>query len=234
MSQPIILALDTSGPHAGFAAARGGELLASLVVSDGRPHSETLFGNLSRLLEAAGLALEEVDLFAAAAGPGSFTGLRVGLSALQGLADAGRKPALGVDTLSLLALAALESGEGLIMCGAGRKEVYAGGREILPGGGIRKIGEDLVGEPASVAAGAQARSSGRPLTLVVEAGGSNSPPGTACAGLAASRVITIDRANVNLAATLALFAFRHQGDARRRPLEAYYVRPSDAEIKRPK
>lgn len=228
MRRQIILALDTSCPHAGFAIARGEELLASLIVSDGLPHSSTLFDNLSRTLQTAGLALQEIDLFAAATGPGSFTGLRVGLSAIQGLADAEGKPALGLDTLSLLALAGMENGKGLISCGAGRHEIYAGTREVMKGGGVRKIGEDLVGAPAAALAGAAARLSPAPVILVIEPG-METPR-----GLEVERLITIDRANQNLAATLARFALRNQEHAMRRPLEAHYVRPSDAEIKSPK
>ncbi|MDX2031998.1 MAG: tRNA (adenosine(37)-N6)-threonylcarbamoyltransferase complex dimerization subunit type 1 TsaB [Blastocatellia bacterium] len=225
MHLPIVLALDTSSPHAAFAIARGDTLLASLIVSDGLPHSQTLFENLSRTLLAAGIGLAEIDLFAAATGPGSFTGLRVGLAALQGLADAERKPTLGLDTLSLLALMGGKDGMSLITCAAGRHEIYGGIREVAGAEVIRNLGEDLVGAPGEVIAELRERVEERPVSFVVETGLEMVLQGGSRIG--------IDRAKQNLAATLALFALRRQESAGRKPLEAHYVRPSDAERKRP-
>ena len=224
LNRSIILALDTSAPQAGFALARGGETLAAFTEPEGRPHSQTLFANLDRLLTAASIGLHEIDLFAAVTGPGSFTGLRVGLAALQGLADAAGKPTLGADTLTLLALAVPGEGLRLITWSAGRHEIYGGLREVAAGGGVRMLGEDLVGGAGDVREALSARLEGRAALLLREAGGEPAAAGEA----------EIDRGRVNLAEVLARCAPRLGREPGREPLQAHYVRPSDAEIRAPR
>src|SRR5690349_3161414 len=82
---PLILAVDTSSARASLAIARGAEIIASSQSDAFIPHSNIFFDLLSNLLHSAALSITEINLFAAAVGPGSFTGLRVGLSAIKGL-----------------------------------------------------------------------------------------------------------------------------------------------------
>ena len=81
---PKILALDTSSPNVSLALCRGRETVALIGVTGIAPHSRTLFRHLNYLLESAETSLEQIDLFAVVTGPGSFTGLRVGISAVKG------------------------------------------------------------------------------------------------------------------------------------------------------
>ena len=98
-----VLAIDTSGEYASLALlAAGGELTEAAVHSPGG-HSPHLFGEIQALLRRAGVRLEDVDCFAAASGPGSFTGVRVALAAVKGLAAALDKPMVAVSNLQALA-----------------------------------------------------------------------------------------------------------------------------------
>ena len=80
----MILAVDTSHARASFAISHGAKIVAAHQSDASIPHSKIFFDLLSLLLQDAGLSLAEIDVFAAAVGPGSFTGLRVGLSAIKG------------------------------------------------------------------------------------------------------------------------------------------------------
>jgi len=99
-----ILALDTSGPVAGAALMENGVITHEVTASHGLTHSQTAMIMVDQCLEAAGLTAKDIDLFAATAGPGSFTGVRIGVCAVRALAHAWNKPALAVDSLEALAM----------------------------------------------------------------------------------------------------------------------------------
>jgi tRNA threonylcarbamoyladenosine biosynthesis protein TsaB len=148
-TEPIILAVDTSSPHASFAIAEGQDIIASLSTSAEVQHSRTFFSHISTLLKLAELEITEVDLFASATGPGSFTGLRVGLAAIKGLAYASGKPPMGINSIDAIALSAGINGALIVVIDAGRNEVYCGLREVSVDGMILALAEDRVGAPLS-------------------------------------------------------------------------------------
>lgn len=94
-----VLALETSAKSVSVAVTEDGKVLASSYQNIGLTHSVTLMPLLDGMLKNAGLTLKDMDLLAVAAGPGSFTGLRIGVSALKGLAWAEDKPCCGVSTI---------------------------------------------------------------------------------------------------------------------------------------
>ena len=98
-----VLALDTSTRAGSAALARGGDVVAAASGDPSRTHGERLPGDLLALAGDAGVALSRIDLFAVSRGPGSFTGLRVGLATIQALALAQRRSVLPVSTLEALA-----------------------------------------------------------------------------------------------------------------------------------
>lgn len=152
---PLVLAVDTSSSQAGLALARGLQLLAAITDQSGRPHSQTLFQHLSQLLDEARLRPDEVDAFAVVTGPGSFTGLRVGMAAVKGLAQTLGRPALGVTTIDAWALAAGVSGRVLVMIDALRGEVFCGLREIASDReriSIHPAGRDVSASPEAALA----------------------------------------------------------------------------------
>jgi tRNA threonylcarbamoyladenosine biosynthesis protein TsaB len=99
----LILALDTT-TRAGSVAVTENERVITVLEGDGsRTHGERLPAEIATALERAGIARSQVDLLAVAAGPGGFTGLRIGLAVMQGLAMTLNKPVAGVSTLDALA-----------------------------------------------------------------------------------------------------------------------------------
>lgn len=99
----IILSLDTTTRAGSCAVLEDDRVLASLHGDASRTHGERMPGELARVLEMAGVQRERIDLLAVAIGPGAFTGLRIGLAAIQGLAMALNKPVAGVSALDALA-----------------------------------------------------------------------------------------------------------------------------------
>ena len=99
----LILAVDTTTRAGSLALVRDGAVLREAPGDAARTHAERLPGDVMRLCEAAGVAVRDVDLFAVAAGPGSFTGLRIGIAAVQGLAMAWSRRVVPVSTLEALA-----------------------------------------------------------------------------------------------------------------------------------
>lgn len=103
----LVAAIDTTARTGSYALVRNGEVLAVASGDPSRPHAARLPAALVDLLTAQRLGLPDVDVFAVAAGPGSFTGLRIGIATIQGLALALNKPAVGISTLDALGQAVL-------------------------------------------------------------------------------------------------------------------------------
>lgn len=99
----LILAIDTSGHTASAALLEDSTLRAQVSLYTLRTHSQVMLPLCQQLLDNAGVALEEIDLFAVADGPGSYTGLRIGISAVKGMAFALGKPCAGISTLEGMA-----------------------------------------------------------------------------------------------------------------------------------
>jgi tRNA threonylcarbamoyladenosine biosynthesis protein TsaB len=151
LADPVVLAVDTSTAHPGLAVTRGSQLLSLLVSSRVEPHSRALFELLTRLLDQAALSIEQIDLFAVVAGPGSFTGLRVGMAAMKGLAATHRQPLYGLNLLDLKALSLGVAASVLVVCEAGRGEVFAGWRRLTRAGQIESDpARDRYGPAATV------------------------------------------------------------------------------------
>ena len=105
-----ILALDTSTPAGSVALAEDGVLVACRSGDPQRTHGERLPGDVTALLAAQSLTVAGIDRYAVCSGPGSFTGLRVGLATIQALALVHRRPVVAVPTLAAVACAAAWAG----------------------------------------------------------------------------------------------------------------------------
>lgn len=99
----LILSLDTTTRGGSCAVTDNDRVLAVIAGDESRTHAERLPTELAQALEQAGVAREQIDLLAVAIGPGAFTGLRIGLAAMQGLAMALNRPVAGVSALDALA-----------------------------------------------------------------------------------------------------------------------------------
>jgi tRNA threonylcarbamoyladenosine biosynthesis protein TsaB len=100
---PLILALDTTHESGSLALVRGCDVLEEETLHEPAGFSRILYARLEQLLERHEVRLAAIDCFAAASGPGSFTGVRVGLACIKGLGEALGKPAIGVSNLEAMA-----------------------------------------------------------------------------------------------------------------------------------
>lgn len=99
----MILGIDSSAVTAGCALYDNGKIVAEQFLNTRHTHSETLLPMVASMLESAGLTLAEVDIIAVTTGPGSFTGLRIGISCVKGLAEGAGKPCVAVSTTEAVA-----------------------------------------------------------------------------------------------------------------------------------
>ena len=120
-----ILAIDTTAKTATAALCENEKLIALTVLNTPNTHSVTLLPMIDGLLSGAGWSIKDVELFATSAGPGSFTGVRIGAAAVKGLAFADKKPCVGVSSLEALALNVSET-SGIIcpVMDARRNQLY--------------------------------------------------------------------------------------------------------------
>ena len=122
-----ILALDTTAKSASAAITDGREPLAVFTLEAGLTHSETVLPMIKTALDSLHMTAHDIDLFAVTAGPGSFTGVRIGISEIKGLAFATGKPCVGVSTLLSLAYNLRPLCENAILCpvmDARRNQLY--------------------------------------------------------------------------------------------------------------
>lgn len=99
-----ILAIDTSSVYASSAIMRDGVVISEKVLSCGLVHSKSVMPLIEDALKSVNMDIEEIDVFACVAGPGSFTGVRIGVCAIKGLAQSLNKPCAQVNSLDCLSL----------------------------------------------------------------------------------------------------------------------------------
>lgn len=129
-----LLCIDTSGPVCGTAVIRDGVVAYEASAVNKLTHSVNLMPMVQEALLRSGLTVSDVDVYAAVTGPGSFTGVRIGVSTVKGLAHGAGKPCVGVDALEALA-ASICAADGLIcpLQDARAGQVYAAAfRPVLP------------------------------------------------------------------------------------------------------
>ena len=214
---PPILAVDTTGEYGSVALVRDGELLEEALLHAPGSFSPVLYDELDRLLRRHGVKVAEVACFAAASGPGTFTGVRVALACVKGLAEAMGRPAVAVSNLQAVARYGTARLRGTVL-DARRGEIYSAvyddaGKMVTPEV-VTKLAPWLEGLPAGVE---EFLSNDLALDL----------RGTRFAG---ARIVTAPRA---LAAAIAHIAGERlargeAGDAA--ALDANYVRRTDAEL----
>jgi tRNA threonylcarbamoyladenosine biosynthesis protein TsaB len=217
---PLILAVDTTHEFGSLALARGPELLEETLLHSPTGFGHVLFPQLAALLERHGVRAAQIDCYAAASGPGSFTGVRVGLACIKGLAEANGKPAVAVSNLR----AAAASGSAPLRAtvfDARRGEIYGAvydaagrvaSREVvakfsdwihgLPEGQLEFVSTDFA-----------------PFRAALE--------GTRFAG---TPVVEAPRALAGAVARIALQEYLGGGAADPAALDANYIRRSDAEL----
>ncbi len=223
----LVLGIETATSRLGLALWRDGRGLAELELDLGRRHCEKLLVELDGLLADLELPASALSAIAVSQGPGSFTGLRIGLAFAKGLALALGCPLAGVPTLAALAAGAAPWEGPLVAClDARRGEVYFSACVLQPGGEV-ELGEVRAGGPEDVAAASSALGS---RVLIVGEGAAIVRPALGHEAVIAPPSLALPRAAV--VAALGAERLRTGGGEEPDHVEPIYVRRSDAEIRR--
>jgi tRNA threonylcarbamoyladenosine biosynthesis protein TsaB len=211
----LTLAVDTTAEFGSIALADDSDVLEEVLLHEPKGFSAALFGQIGAILERQGVGIRDVGLFAGASGPGSFTGVRVGLAAMKGLAEVLGRPAAAVSNLEALAVFGGTDARATVI-DARRGEIFgalfdASGRALVPETVIRfPVFLQLLGD--------------REFEWI---SADFAPFLPALAGTRFERlpIVTAPRA---LAGAIARLAVGRQRDPA--AIEANYVRRSDAEL----
>jgi len=224
-----ILSVETATPQGSIALADESGVLAEIRSEEGMTHARWLMPAIDRLFGMTGLSLEEIDGLAVSAGPGSFTGLRIGLSTVKGLALGAGKPVMAIPTLDVLARAVPPCRR--LVCpilDARKGELYAALYGPSEGGQLSRRTPDMVLPPDRLAERID-----RPVLFV----GNGIEPYRAVLGgklgrraLFASGRFRYPRAD--MVAQLALTRLARGRTDVLETLEPLYVRSSEAELKK--
>jgi tRNA threonylcarbamoyladenosine biosynthesis protein TsaB len=237
--KPLILALDTSSEVVSIAIVRGDEMMSALSRKAERRESERLWSDIDKILGNVGMKIQDINLYGVSIGPGSFTGLRIGLAAVKGFALATKAPVIGVTSLEASAMGVPSGSSVCALVNAHADDVYSQLFTIDPDGVPIHQNEPAVSRAPEavkrveqidnlVFAGSAIE---RCLDAIRDGGGAR------FAGLlddAATSGWSVHRGDAGLATRIAMLAFLklsrgEKGTAE--TLSACYVRQAEAEIK---
>jgi len=223
----VILALDTTTRPGSCALVRDGQLLREELGDAAREQAERLPADLAALLASESISLDAIDLLAVATGPGSFTGLRVGIATMQGLAMAIGVPLIGVsalDALAHLATSGRKDGDDTRVAtwiDAWRGEVFAAtyenGREMAPA---------IVAKPEALLAGLV----GQPVLFTGDGVRAYRETIQAALGVHARFTDPVSPVLAGAVAVLAGVAFRSGEQPPPHAIKPLYVRRLDADL----
>lgn len=230
----LILAIDTSTLAGSLAILRDGQTLKTIGEESRETYSSRMFRHLRAMLEELELSLDRFDGYAVTSGPGSFTGLRVGLAAVKGWAEIFAKPIVAVSALEVVAAMA-EGASGLVVpvIDARRGQVYFGAY-AWEGQSLRKAAEEQVSTPAEFTHWlATAGYQGKEIVFA-------SPTADLlrtwleCSPFASCRVAAVSPFLAETLARLAAVKLARGEAISALELDANYIRRSDAELLFPK
>ena len=220
----VILAVDTTSRSGSLALARGGEVLESIAIEAPDGFGQILYPWIETLLSHRKLAIPDIGLYAAASGPGSFTGIRVGMTAIKALAEVNGKQVVAVSNL----LAMAEAGQGRLrapVLDARREQVYAAvyDSELRP-----VVDECVVAWPEFLRL-----TGGHEVTFVAQSAGLFEAGGAAPLPKkeTGNRHVILTEPLAAAVARVAAHAHRRGEAVPPEAIDANYVRRSDAELK---
>jgi tRNA threonylcarbamoyladenosine biosynthesis protein TsaB len=231
----LILALDTSSPSGSIAILRDEKVIGVVSTATGEVYSSRMFRELEILLREHSMRMEEIELFAVAAGPGSFTGLRVGLTAVKAWAEVYGKPVAAVSALEAVAMQASSRASVVVpVLDARRGQVYFGIYRRVANDAQNHLaldGEEYVMTPAEFFETVAARVGTAEFAIVT-------PTPELFAALrsqneTASARISVEAASAVLAPMIGQLGFQQSQRGRlvdALTLDANYVRRTDAEM----
>lgn len=247
--ETIILAVDTSSPRASMALSKGQHLVAQLGVVSSEKRSTNLLNEIDWLLARLDLTINDITAFAVLVGPGSFTGLRVGLATIKGFAHALDRPVIALKTTEIIARSCGVSEATCVMINAYRGEVFLQLFSIDDSGEILELSDLSIAKIEQVFPVIYEYQRSQNLSGVVFAGDAvelyeekilefaknNQIPTQASKLLTTNRLGWIlDKRITFLAEEVALYAqekFALNQVLNASDVCAYYVRPAEAEIK---
>jgi len=245
LDELLTLAVDTATQQRSVALLRGGRVLSAVTCDAFDGGSANVLGDIERALEQAAVRLDDVGLFACAAGPGSFTGLRAGIATVKALSMTLEKPVVGVQTLHALAHAARPAERLVAMIPAGRGEVFAQILSADTGGEIEERERPSHVSPARLIEriarlGGSAKWAGggadKFMELIRDVAGASGlefrvAEGESCVAVQGEWVVEPlrDALALSVAAIARAKFSRGEGEGAE-GLRAIYVRPSDAEL----
>jgi tRNA threonylcarbamoyladenosine biosynthesis protein TsaB len=219
----LIVAIDTSGKSGGITLAEGDSnsfrVLESSPIAGGT-FSAQLVPTLTSLLQKHEVSPHELGGFVAASGPGSFTGLRVGLAAIKGLAEVLKKPVAIVSVLEALAVSLEQAGKVAAVLDAGRGEMFFGLYDIC-GDRVEKLDEQLLSQNECLAAIKRER----PACVVA-----GDPSIVSVIESAGVQIQHVARPGTEVVARIGLRKLQAGDTVSVEELDANYLRRSDAEI----
>jgi tRNA threonylcarbamoyladenosine biosynthesis protein TsaB len=224
-----ILAVDTSTPSGSLAVLEDARVVAVVANRSDETYSSRLFRELQGLLQEQSLEIGNFDLFAVVSGPGSFTGLRVGLTAVKGWAEVYGKAVAAVSGLEAVAAQATgpEAWIAAVM-DARRGQVYAGSYKRT-GAGLRRQGEEMVLTAAEFLTGlAQSIGDARPVFAVTDAAMLETV--LQASPYAGCRVEVVSAALAPVVGQLGYERAQRGEVVDALALDAHYIRRSDAEL----
>jgi tRNA threonylcarbamoyladenosine biosynthesis protein TsaB len=221
----LLLAIDTSGKQGSIALARAGEPAADggdfevieIAPLVGGTFSAQLIPQVTELLSSNGFMKTAIGAFAVASGPGSFTGLRIGLAAVKALAEVLGKPIAAVSLLEVCVFTSGAQGKVMAALDAGRGDIYVGEYEIPKGAG--QVSKEHILTRSEFLAQAKGWKVVTPDSVLAEAAGE--------AGLSLSVLAPVSAADV---ARLGWRKIQSGDTVTPERLEANYIRRTDAEM----
>jgi tRNA threonylcarbamoyladenosine biosynthesis protein TsaB len=223
---PLILSVETATLSGGISIHRGAEILASRAGDPGISHSNTLLADIDRLLATTNLTIRDMDVFAVASGPGSFTGLRIGIATIKALAATLDRSCIGVPTLEAIAHAAGPSNRTVALLPAGRGEVFCQMFSISVAGGPTELDQ-----PAHLPPQKMIERYAEFADILWTGEGAQLYKTMIQAARAEAKIVAADSVLAIHVGVLALKRFASDSDHGPNDLHAIYVRPSDAELK---
>jgi tRNA threonylcarbamoyladenosine biosynthesis protein TsaB len=233
----LILALDTSSPAGSLAVLRDGKVVGVVSTWVDEIYSSRMFRHLDFILRELSINLDQFDVFAVAAGPGSFTGLRVGLAAVKGWAEVYCKPIAAVSALEAVAAQAHSAAPFLApVLDARRSQVYYGFYAASPYNGQRALkldGEECVASPAEFLEALRSRGTPPPTVVTPVPELVSQMFSTSEAADAPEQKIKVEIVSTVLAPVIGRLGYlqAQRGElVDSLALNANYVRRSDAEL----
>jgi tRNA threonylcarbamoyladenosine biosynthesis protein TsaB len=241
--EKLVLAIETATLAGSVCLLRDGMSVAAIIGEPAVSHSNTLLKDVDRLLEKANVLISDIQLFAVASGPGSFTGLRIGIATVKALAATLNRSCIGIPTLEAIAQSAGSSNRTVCLLPAGRGEVFAQLFSVANDGEVTALDEpghlsprraiekySMYGDICWAGEGVYSH-----LDLIREFASKSGYSLSDDTNVEIARDgWRIAETTSNLAkhvASLAWARFSNRGDLTPDALHAIYVRPSDAELK---